>query len=111
MPDRTLRAVGSGKFGNQTLKRLHLHLGAVVQGLAHHVHALVQAEQGFFVVRHGHCHRDAAKQLRSTAQQVFMAEGDGVKSAGVNGVHVEGHGVHFLKKSEKLRKNKSQNRL
>jgi hypothetical protein len=40
-----------------------------------------------------YCHDDAVKQLRSAAHHVFVASGDGIKSARVNRNHVIGHGA------------------
>jgi hypothetical protein len=55
-----------------------------------HVYALLQAKQRLFMVCHSHRHDQRVKQARSTADHVFVAEGDGVKCAGVDGG--TGHG-------------------
>ena len=86
-------AARRGELGHQALEGFDAHLWAVAQGRARHVHALVQVEKGLFVVGHGHGHYHPVKQLRRTAHQVFMPQGDGVESSGVNGEHVVGHGL------------------
>eukprot|EP01034_Spumella_vulgaris_P030176 gene30176-37344_t len=80
------------KVAQQAREALDLHLRVLARGLADHLDALFQAEQGFFVVPCGHSHDDLAKQLGGSAHHVFMAQGDGVKGSGVNGEDVVGHG-------------------
>jgi hypothetical protein len=88
----------------------HFHLGVSGHCLTRHVHTLVQGEQGFLVVCRGHRQDNFVKHGCSTQHDVFMAQADGVKGAGVNGNNLLGHGRSYvflkIKTDYAIRRNK-----
>ena len=89
-----LGAVGTHEVAHQAVEALHAHLWKWSNHLAHQRHAVVQTEQGFLVVAHGHGNDDLVEQLGGTRHQVFMAQRDGIESAWIDGDDV-GHGEFF----------------
>jgi|GEM_PF-7133743 len=59
--------VAAGKFGDQPIKRQHLHIGPRLHHFGHGCQALVQAEHRLLVVRHGHRNNHLAKQASGAA--------------------------------------------
>jgi hypothetical protein len=86
-----LGAVGAHEVAHQPVEALHAHLRPRPDHLAHQGHALVQGEHRLLVVAHGHGDDDLVEQLGCALQQVFVAQGDGIEGAGVDGDDV-GHG-------------------
>jgi len=73
------------KVLQQARKAPDLHVGVVAQDFFGDFHALVDGEEGFFVAAVRDADDDLVEQACGTAYQIFVAPGERVESARVDG--------------------------
>ncbi|MDT4835190.1 hypothetical protein FQZ97_688460 [compost metagenome] len=67
----------------QAAEALHFHVGVVAQHLSRDFHALFDGEKGLLVAANGDPNHDFVEKRGCTADQVFVASGQRVESAGI----------------------------
>ncbi|MNQ96501.1 hypothetical protein D3C85_1121080 [compost metagenome] len=82
--DDDAAALVADEVFQQAAEALHFHVGVVAQHFARDFHAFVDAEKGLFVAAKGDSHHDFVEKRGRTANQVFVAPGQRVESAGIN---------------------------
>ncbi|KAF5288608.1 hypothetical protein FQR65_LT20932 [Abscondita terminalis] len=87
-----LAAARDHEVAQQAAKAFHLDVGIDGYGLAHHLHALFEVEQGLLVVARRHGHDHMAEELGGAAHHVLVAQGDRIEGSGIDGNHIVAHG-------------------